>query len=166
VTRDIRDATIIVVALLSACAPAVPPATSPTPIGTTVVAVQTLGGTSLVSVQANGRDEAALFILDTGASLTILTPLYATRLGLTVPERATHMELTGIGGHKISVPLVTLRRLAVGQAVAENFTVGVYNALPDAPTVDGILGLDFLRRFKFTIDTAANVLRLEPRAPR
>jgi hypothetical protein len=52
------------------------------------------------------------------------------------------------------------------QAAVEPMTVGVYDALPQAPTVDGILGLDFLQRFKFTIDTTDRFLRLDPGPPR
>lgn len=132
----------------------------------TIVAIQLAGTSTFVSVQVNARDEDALFLLDTGSSLTVLAPLYAKRIGLTIPSNAPQRQLIGIGGHKVSVPLVSVARLAVGTAVVRDFTVGVYDALPEATTVDGILGLDFLRRYRFTIDTAAKRLRLEPVATR
>ena len=132
----------------------------------TSVAIQLAGTSTFVSVQVNARDEDALFLLDTGSSLTVLAPLYAKRLGLTIPSDAPQKQLIGIGGHKVSVPLVSVSRLAVGTAVVRDFTVGVYDALPEASTVDGILGLDFLRRYRFTVDTAAKRLRLEPVATR
>lgn len=152
----------VVSAVVAACAPAPPPTGPSGAIAPSVVAIQLVGGSTFVSVQVNGRDEAALFLLDTGSSLTVLTPLYAKRLGITVPTEVRRRELTGIGGHKVSVPLVTVARLGVGSAVVENLTVGVYDAIPDAPAVDGILGLDFLKRFTFTVDTSSKVLRLEP----
>ena len=138
------------------------PATRGDAAAPTIVAIQMAGTSTFVSVQVNTRDEDALFLLDTGSSLTVLSPLYAKRLGLTIPSDAPQRQLTGIGGHKISVPLVTVSRLAVGSAAVQNFTVGVFDALPEATTVDGILGLDYLRRYRFTIDLAGKRLRLEP----
>jgi predicted aspartyl protease len=161
-----RAVVLLVGAVAAACA-SPPAATGPgNAIAPTVVAIQLAGGSTFVSVEVNTRDEAALFLLDTGSSLTVLTPLYAQRLGIAVPFDAKRRQLTGIGGHKVSVPLVTVAHVRVGGAVVENLTVGVYNAIPDVPMVDGILGLDFLRRFKFTVDTAGKVLRLEPFAVR
>jgi predicted aspartyl protease len=128
----------------------------------TIVAIQLAGTSTFVSVQVNARNEDALFLLDTGSSLTVLAPLYANRIGITVPNDAPRRQLTGIGGHNVSVPLVTVARLAVGTAVVQNFTVGVYDAIPEATTVDGILGLDFLKRYRCTVDTGAKRLRLEP----
>ena len=148
---------------LTGCAGAAAPRDVAAP---TIVAIQMAGTSTFVSVQVNTRDEDALFLLDTGSSLTVLAPLYAKRLGLAIPPDAPQRELTGIGGHKISVPLVTVSRLAVGTATVQNFTVGVYDALPEATTVDGILGLDFLRRYRFTVDLAGKRLRLEPVATR
>ena len=150
----------MLVALLAACA--TPSVTEPRRVPVMVtVPIQLAGGSTYVSVRVNTRAEDALFLLDTGSSITILTPLFAKRLELAIPKDGRQLELIGIGGHKVRVPLVTVERLAVGAASVDNMGVVVYDAVPDARTVDGILGLDFLKRFRFTVDTPGKQLRLE-----
>lgn len=152
----------MIAALLMACATA-PPADSRAPV-MVAVPLQVLKGHPYVSVQVNTRREAALFLLDTGASITILTPLFAKRLELAIPDDAKRIDLVGIGGNKIRVPVVKVARLAVGDASVENVNVAVYDVAP-AGIVDGILGLDFLKRFRFTIDAPGKRLRLETPSP-
>ncbi len=153
-------------ALVAACA-TIPEAPAPgAAVAPTIVPIQVVGQSTFVSVRVDARLEDALFLLDTGASLTMLTPLFAKRLALVVPADARRKELTAFGGLKVSVPLITVSRLAVGTAVVENLTVGVYDAIPDSRVIDGILGLDFLKGFKLTLDVPGKVLRLEPNAAR
>src|SRR5262249_6337735 len=130
----------------------------------TVVPMQILNTMTLVSVQVNDSPYHALFLVDTGANLTVLTPLLAQRFGIAIPDNARRRDLRAVGGGALSIPLVRITRLAVGDAVIENIDVGVYDAFPQARSIDGILGADFLHRFNVTLDRTNGRLLLEPLA--
>jgi hypothetical protein len=66
-----------------------------------------------------------------------------------------------VGGHKVTVPVGRLRSLRVGSLVVEDLHVGIYDALPARQDVHGLLGADFLRNFRVTIDRATRRLILE-----
>src|SRR5215467_3331354 len=132
---------VAVTALLAGCSAS----TASTPGGPIAVPMQILNTMTLVTVQVNDSSYHALFLLDTGANLTVLTPLYAGRLGIVVPENARRR---------------TIR--AVGEAVVESMDVGVYEAFPQSRSIDGILGADFLNRFNLTFDRTHNRLLLHP----
>src|SRR5262245_57260797 len=97
---------------LTACA-------TPAPLpagGEATVQVQTFGGSSFVSVNVNDHTAATLFLVDTGANRTVLSPTYARRIGLTVPDDAPTRDVSIAGGHRLSVPFVRVRSVAVGPA--------------------------------------------------
>jgi hypothetical protein len=138
-------------------------ATPPPPVSTqgeTTARVQNLGAHTFVSVRVNDSLLDTLFLVDTGATHTILTPTLARRLDLKVPDDAPRQDVTVFGGRKISVPFIRVRRVAVGTASVPDISVAIYDAFPDARVIDGVLGTDFLHRFRMTLDTAQGVLRL------
>jgi len=146
---------------LAACTAAATSAARPT----IVVPMQVVNAMNLVSAQVNDSKYHALFLVDTGANMTLLTPIFAERMGLTVPSDARRRSIRVVGGTTISIPLVRLSRLAVGEAVAENVDVGIYDAFPQAKTIDGILGADFLNRYNVTLDKSRRRMLLEPFDP-
>ena len=62
----------------------------------------------------------------------------------------------------MSVPLVRARSVSVGAAAVEDLDVGVFDALPGRPEINGLLGASFLHHFKFTVDRKNLQLLLEP----
>jgi predicted aspartyl protease len=147
--------------LIVACAPApVPPKVNL--IAASVVPVQVVEELTLVSVTVNRSSQAAVFIVDTGASWTIISSLLATRLELSVPTQAVRRELRVVGGQVIKVPFVRLGKLQVGEAVVEELEVGVYDIAPSARFIDGLLGGNFLNRFNVTLDRQTGRMFLEP----
>jgi predicted aspartyl protease len=95
-------------------------------------------------------------IADTGAQRTMISRKVAQRLGLHQPLR---MEaLVGVG-QSPPVPVVRLDRLRVGASTMVGLEVSVYD-LPPLISSDGLLGLDFLRRFRVTFDFVSGVLIL------
>jgi clan AA aspartic protease (TIGR02281 family) len=110
-------------------------------------------GPSHVLVQAvlNGQEPVTL-LLDTGASHTLLTPAIARRLGLSPTADAPTKTLTRADGQLHTVPLVICKTIAVGEVVVEQLPVGITDVDPKAPTVEGLLGVDFLARFTVTLD--------------
>jgi clan AA aspartic protease (TIGR02281 family) len=128
----------------------------------TAVPIQVLNNTVLVPATLNDTQGVTL-LLDTGAQRTILTPESARRAGLAVPAGAARRTVAVAGGGRIEVPFLTLRRLQVGDYVLDNVEVGVYPVAPGARLLDGVLGMDVLGRFVFTVDHQARQLRLERR---
>jgi hypothetical protein len=51
----------------------------------------------------------------------------------------------------------------MGRAVVEHMPLGIAVLFPQAPGIDGVLGVDFLGRFTVTLDRAHQQMWLEAR---
>ena len=120
------------------------------------------GNAMLVHARVN-RSQGALLLVDTGATTTVIRPLLLERLGMSVPAGAPRRRVMIPSGLTIDVPFVTLG-VQVGDASVENLEVGVFDVAPQAPELDGLLGANFLQRFKVTFERAARRMTLEPLA--
>jgi predicted aspartyl protease len=169
--------TAMLVALLalqacsSAAAPPAPtsttatrPADTPTPAGpSTSVRIQIVNNKLLVPVTLN-ESQPATFLLDTGASTTVVTADLARRLGMTAGAVRARARIAS--GQEVDVALVRLGSLRVGTARIDAMPVAVYEvaslgnsaSLPVA--IDGFLGMDFVGRFLMTVDPRAGTLTL------
>jgi clan AA aspartic protease (TIGR02281 family) len=128
------------------------------PTGTIRVPVQITGASVVVPVTLNRRLKTSL-ALDTGATSTMISHRVANNLGLrTDGPRIVAMTANG----QVSLPLARLGSVKVGDAEIHNVTVTVHD-LPSAAKVDGLLGLDFLKRFHVSLDSRNQVLLLAPR---
>lgn len=108
------------------------------------------------------HQEPVTLLLDTGATHTLLHPDTVARVGLQPPTHAPQASAAVFGGRTMRFPLVQLAALAVGDAMVKDLPVGVFLALPRAPSVQGILGGDFLQHFIVTLDYPTNQLWLVP----
>ena len=105
------------------------------------------------------RPEVVRLALDTGATRTVISKQIAQFLGY---ELASFREQARIitGSGVVSVPLLNVDRVeALGKA-ATNMPV-LCHTLPSRAAIDGVLGLDFLRDTRLTIDFRAGLLALE-----
>ena len=127
----------------------------------TRVPIQIVQNITLVQVTLNKTHPATL-IVDTGAQSTIISPSMVKRLGMTIPTDAPRRRVSVVGGNKLDVPFVKLGVLDVGGAKVEDIEVGVFDVAPTARGVHGLLGADFLHRFRLTLDAKEGVLLLEP----
>ena len=119
-----------------------------------------LPGRPLVAVRAtlNERHDVIL-MADTGAERTLISQRAAARLGLD-PTRPLRLErLLGVG-QSPPVPVVRLDRLRVGASSVSGLEASVYD-LPAVFRADGLVGLNFLRRFRvaFAFDSSVLILR-------
>jgi predicted aspartyl protease len=101
------------------------------------------------------------FALDTGASTTVVSPELAQNQGL---KSISVPEMTGAGG-KVQAAVGTVESLAVGGAKLEKLYVMVADFLSmlsqvTATKLDGIIGYNFLKEFRVTIDYPNEMLRL------
>jgi hypothetical protein len=100
-----------------------------------------------------------IWVLDTGASTTVIDSDFADELGL-----ASQGNLRGMGaGHAVEVSFVTLPPYRVGgvefgeQRAASMPIAGLFRSLTKAE-IAGILGYDFLSRFVTRVDYANETL--------
>jgi len=96
-----------------------------------------------------------LFLLDTGASVCVLSPGTAQRLAL--PPSGGEMQLQTANG-TVRAPLVRLRTVDIGGSKARDVQAVVHPAL--GPPLDGIIGLSFLNHFSYAVDPRRRVLKL------
>jgi predicted aspartyl protease len=131
--------------------------------GSKTVTFDFVSNTSLVVVPVtiNGSGPYR-FLLDTGASDSILSATVADRLG--IPDGIPRTLLTA--GGNVPVTLRMIMTLNVGAARLENIGIAVANFdLLRSLNVDGILGGDYLRRFKVSIDYDNQLVNIEPYCP-
>jgi clan AA aspartic protease (TIGR02281 family) len=97
-------------------------------------------------------------LIDTGASLTMLTSAVFKHPGI----RYTDTGRTGVfntANGPVQAPVYILDSLVVGDWQVSQLEVGVLPGLGDA-SIDGLLGMNFLRHFQFFIDQNEALLRL------
>jgi clan AA aspartic protease (TIGR02281 family) len=114
------------------------------------------GSHFLVDVRLGSAQQARLLI-DTGASLTMLTPDMLQRRGV-VAHATGKTGVFNTANGRVRAPIYRLDSLSVGDWEVSNLDVGVLE-LDDAQ-FDGLLGMNFLRHFRFFIDQNAALLRL------
>ena len=123
-----------------------------------------------VEASVNGKGPFS-FILDTGASVTVLRPETAEKLGLVEkkdePAPKKRLRAGALMGE--GATLLDVESIAVGKATARKVQVAVLAApQADVPLAklgiayDGILGYTFLSRFVLTLDYRAKTLKLVP----
>jgi clan AA aspartic protease (TIGR02281 family) len=114
----------------------------------------------VVIVEATlNKKTAAKFVVDTGASYTMISSAVAKELDIdTEQNRRTAPFQTANG--VIQAPLVSLESITVGGMEIRNLTAAVHDVLADS-RVAGLLGLNFLSNFRMDIDTQKGVLHLE-----
>jgi predicted aspartyl protease len=114
----------------------------------------------VVPVYINGEGPFQL-ILDTGATMTCVDTALANRLDLP-QRRGTIGSAIGVGGAG-QVSFVGMDSIRVGGASAHDImacTMDLRSLQMVGPDLHGLLGLNFLRGFKTTLDFERNVLYL------
>lgn len=135
-----------------------PPARHPPPYGEARIPLrQVMGGWS-AEVVLNDT-QAARFLVDTGASVCVISPELANVMGIKPRRDARSIKLQTISGNT-EAPLVTLRSIQVGEAEAKEVYAVIHEI---GPGVDGILGNTFLSHYAVTLDPKQGILRLRPR---
>ena len=113
------------------------------------------GELSLIEVILDGKIKQH-FIVDTGASFTMINRATAKELGITVDENTPFIPVI-TASSLIFTPLVTLRSIRVGKAEVENVDVLIHDLPSD---LAGLLGNSFLNKFKVMIDSVNGKITL------
>jgi hypothetical protein len=106
------------------------------------------------------------FLVDTGSSMTLVTPALARRYpGRAVPSAAM-TPVRGANGRIIELPRGSLRRLELGAAKFEDIDVLLYDCAPLSAhlgvRIDGILGFPLFREVLLTLDYPGSRVILQP----
>ncbi len=131
------------------------------PIPGSAVEFRPVGGSnplSLVPTRVNGI-RACDFLLDSGASRSLISPGLALDLGI---EAELNQDAFGAGG-SVRMPTASLRSIEVGSARQEEMKVCISDGLESIGAalktkVDGVIGFDFMRSFRLAIDYQQRVL--------
>ena len=124
------------------------------PGNTVLVPVTLMGGSVIVPVTFNGSVTANL-LLDTGASMTMISRRLASNLALVNTGAGL---FSGIGG-TVSTQIGRVNSIKVGDAEVSALPVSIH----DIPRFEGLLGMDFLSRFQVFVDPGKKLLMLTPR---
>jgi len=120
----------------------------------------------LLSAFVNGRGPF-IFVLDTGASKSIVSFNLARKLGIVAIGGRTG---TATGG-EVQILSGQVDTLAVGNAVVRDLSISVGEFFHDFSAAsgikfDGIIGENFLNNFEFTVDYPRGTLELKPAGAR
>ncbi|MGQ9636711.1 MAG: retroviral-like aspartic protease family protein [Thermodesulfobacteriota bacterium] len=88
------------------------------------------------------------FVVDTGASFTIISHHAVHELGISIDDTTPFLRVLSISDVLLQ-PLVKLKSIRVGKAELEDVEALVYTM----PNYQGLLGNSFLNKFKVMIDT-------------
>jgi clan AA aspartic protease (TIGR02281 family) len=125
------------------------------------IPLEKIGGSFVVQVNLN-QERTAHLIVDTGASMTVLSTNIAIDLGI-LGTTDTELLTVNTAGGSVQVNMNYLSSLTVGNAQAHNVAVAIHD-LPDIPEqIEGLLGMSFLKHFLITLDAEHARLILRPK---
>lgn len=119
---------------------------------------QTHGDRVIVPVVVNGK-AAGRFLVDTGATTTLIYAGTAARLGLGPGSVIGKARARVADGREIDSDVVRLDSIQVGNSRVDGALAVVVSG--DEPDFDGLLGMNFLNRFVSRVDPVAGRLILE-----
>jgi predicted aspartyl protease len=118
-------------------------------------------GLILVKVKITGktRTEEAIFALDTGATKTVINSDLLHRIGYTEKDYSESLFIT-TGSGKEKTHILKVKEFEAFGMVKQNFKV-LSHQLPITTFVEGLIGLDFLRKATLNIDFRKGTICLE-----
>jgi predicted aspartyl protease len=127
--------------------------------------LQALSGGLSWTMTVKTGEHSGQFLLDTGASISIVTAAWTKLLGLTgtpIPRENTRYAVAGNACREMDATLYTLPPLILDKAQVKGLQALQLSQgmLPEG--VMGILGMDVLSRFHFHLDPARRELQLLP----
>lgn len=112
-----------------------------------------------VPVRLNYRSTTidAWFLLDTGASTTMITADLAARLG--IRNEATEQTLSQVAdGRVLRTARTRIDSLSVGPKLKNNLQVSIMEMNGSGVDFDGLLGMNFLGDFRYHLDVNSQVI--------
>jgi len=117
-------------------------------------------------VRLESNDKFWNFIIDTGASVSVVSEKLAAEDQISGYEQAELMRVYGAAGITENVKTLILPRVMLGELSQERINAAVLDLDPVNETAgfrqSGILGANFLKNFRVTFDFQRGIIRLEP----
>jgi predicted aspartyl protease/Flp pilus assembly protein TadD len=111
-------------------------------------------------------DKPLNFIIDTGATVSVVSQILAEREDLTRFAQNVRLQIYGSAGVADNVKLLMLPRITFGSYTREKLSAAVLDMESINETAGfeqtGIVGGNFLRHFRLIFDFQKGILRLEP----
>ena len=121
------------------------------------IKLDTEHGVPMVEVTLNGSHKQRM-VLDSGASVVLLTAEAAQEIGLTPGPNDPTITMVTANGVKVDARLMHLESIRLAQVTAENVECTVLPATVKGATC--LLGGTFLRHFVYKMDLAAGTLHM------
>lgn len=157
--------------LFSGCATVSPP-TSPAPARTRLAAgplilPATVIGNHLVVEAVSDKAGPARFLIDTGSSVTLLSPEFVAKLGAKeARQRGRPVRVRSASGAYTTLPGVQLRRFSLGEARFEGLQALVLDCSDLSAhlgvTIDGVLGFPLFHDTILSLDYPKEKVVLTP----
>jgi predicted aspartyl protease len=113
-----------------------------------------------------GFERTFNFIIDTAASISVISEKLSQEEQLLEFVRPSRMRVFGAAGVTEDVKLIQLPRVKLGLSILEKINAAVLDLEPVNETAgftqSGILGANFLKNFRLYFDFARGAIRLEP----
>lgn len=117
-----------------------------------------------------GIDKPLNFIIDTGATVTVMSERLAALEEAQAFIKQGRMRVFGAAGVAENVKMALLPKIAIGTYAREKVDAAVLDLEPVNETAgflqSGILGGNFLRHYRLVFDFGRGVVRFEPLAPK
>lgn len=117
-------------------------------------------------VHVDGIEKPLNFIIDTGATISVVAEKLSEQEDLVNYLQPTRMRVFGAAGIAEDVKMVLLPKVILGRFVRENVSAAILDLEPLNETAgftqNGILGANFLRHFRVSFDFQRGLIRLEP----
>ncbi|HEV7396188.1 MAG TPA: aspartyl protease family protein [Pyrinomonadaceae bacterium] len=117
-------------------------------------------------VRLGNNDRFWNFIIDTGASVSVVSEKLAAEDQVSNYQQAELMRVYGAAGITENVKTLILPRVKLGELSQEKINAAVLDLDPVNETAgfrqSGILGANFLKNFRVTFDFQRGIIRLEP----
>jgi clan AA aspartic protease (TIGR02281 family) len=99
------------------------------------------------------------FLFDPGAALTGINRKFADYFGISIDPTRT-MRITTAHDREVDMPIITLKEIRVGGVIRKNLPALVITFPPNFE-VHGLIGMNFLKGLRFTVemDTGTLILR-------
>jgi predicted aspartyl protease len=117
-------------------------------------------------VHLEGVEKPLNFIIDTGASVTVVSEKLALEEDLNSYLEPTRLRIFGAAGIAEDVKSLMLPKVMLGTFTRERISAAVLDLEPVNETAgftqNGILGGNYLRHFRVSFDFQRGLIRLEP----
>jgi len=115
------------------------------------------GNHIFVNALLNGRVNANLLV-DTGASFIVLSPEIAKKLNINLANAEPDVKMSLADGREVLGKMISLDSVSIKETNASGVQAVIIYKMNAFQGFDGVLGMSFLKLFKFEIDLNKNKL--------